>query len=122
MNSRWATRGGQGSRLETARRKRILAERDFRDAQGLAHVGPAPAHDMESFGGGGEAVGALVGCVSLGRPLRELVARVDRALQSHFEITKRLTELRFERCDAIPAEHEFGRVMQEFAERIAWSK
>ena len=120
MNSRWATRGGQGSRLETARRKRILAERDFRDAQGLAHVGPAPAHDMESFGGGGEAVGALVGCVSLGRPLRELVACVDRALQSRIKGAERLAELRFERRDAVPAEHEFGGVVQEFAQGLAW--
>ena len=82
----------------------------------------APAHDVESFGGGGEAVGALVGCVSLGRPLRELVARVDSALQSFLEITKRLAELRFERRDAIPAEHKLGRVMQEFAQRLAWSQ
>jgi len=80
----------------------------------------APAHDVESFGGGGEAVGALVDCVSLARPLKELVAGVDCALQSRFEITKRPAEPRFERRDAIPAEHELGRVMQQFAQRIAW--
>jgi hypothetical protein len=43
-------RGPGLPRRETAERKRIVEERDFRDAQGLAHVDPAPAHDMESFG------------------------------------------------------------------------
>jgi hypothetical protein len=70
----------------------------------------------------GEAVGALMDRVSLGRPLRELVACVDRALQARFEVTKRLAELRFERRDAIQAEHEFRHVMQEFGPRLAWSK
>jgi hypothetical protein len=46
-------RGPRPPRRETARRKRILEERDFCDAQGLAHVDPASAHDMESFGRGG---------------------------------------------------------------------
>ena len=95
-------------RRETAQRKRILEERDFRDAQGLAHVDPAPAHDMESFGRGGEAVGALVDCVSLGRPFRESIACVDRALQSRIKSAERFAELRFERRDAVPPEHEFG--------------
>jgi len=41
-------RGPGLPRRETARRKRIVEERDFRDAQGLAYVDPAPARDMES--------------------------------------------------------------------------
>src|ERR1700727_785115 len=53
-------RGPGLPRGETARRKRILEERAFRDAEGVAHVAPAPAHDMESFGRRGKAVGALV--------------------------------------------------------------
>src|SRR3984885_15870101 len=53
-------RGPGLPRRETTRRKRIVGERDLRDAQGLAHVDPAPAHDMESFERGGGGVGALV--------------------------------------------------------------
>src|SRR5262249_22010040 len=109
-------------RRETMYRKRILGERDFRDAQGLAHVGPAPPHDMESFGCSGEPVGALVDRVSLGCPLRELVACVDRALQSRFEITKWFAELRFEGCDAVPPNHELGRVVQKFPQGLTRSK
>ena len=113
-------RGPGPPRRETARRKRIVEERDFRDAQGLAYVDPAPAHDMESFGRGGEAVGALVDRVSLGRPFRESIACVDRALQSRIKGAERFAELRFERRDAVPAEHEFGGVVQEFAQGLAW--
>src|SRR5580704_19393561 len=72
-------RGPGLPRRETARRNRIVEERGFGDAQGFAHVGPAPANDMESFGRGGEAVGALVDRVSLGRPFRQSIAGVDRA-------------------------------------------
>jgi hypothetical protein len=58
-------RGPGLPRRETARRKkRIVEERDFRDAEGLAYVDPAPAHDMESFGRRGKPVGALVDRVS----------------------------------------------------------
>ena len=113
-------RGPGLPRRETAGRKRIVEERDFRDAQGLAHVDPAPAHDMESFGRGGEAVGALVDCVSLGRPFRESIACVDRALQSRIKSAERFAELRFERRDAVPAEHELRGVVQEFARGLAW--
>jgi hypothetical protein len=67
-------RGPGLPRRETARRKRIVEERDFRDAQGLAYVDPAPARDMESFGRGGKPVGTLVDRVSLGRPFRESIA------------------------------------------------
>ena len=113
-------RGPGLPRRETAGRKRIVEERDFRDAQGLAHVDPAPAHDMESFGRGVEAIGALVDRVSLGRPFRESIACVDRALQPRFKGAERFAELRFERRDAVPAEHEFGGVVQEFAQGLAW--
>src|SRR5580692_3117760 len=58
------TRGPRLPRLETARRKRILEERAFREVQGLADVDDAPAHDMKSFGGGGGTIGVLVGRVS----------------------------------------------------------
>jgi hypothetical protein len=97
-----------------------LEERDFRDAEGLGYIDPAPAHHMESFGRGGEAVGALVDRVSLGRPFRESIACVDRALQPRIKGVERFAELRFERRDAVPAEHEFGGVVQEFAQRLAW--
>ena len=110
VNSLWATRGGQGSQgCETARRKRIMAERDFRDAQRscACRPGSSPRHGkLRSAAARRSAL--LVDRVSLACPLRELVARVDRALQSRFEITKRLAELRFERRDAVPAEHELG--------------
>jgi hypothetical protein len=49
-----------------------------------------------------------------------LVARVDRALKSRFQGAERFAELRFEPRDAIPAEHELGRVMQEFAQGFPW--
>jgi len=58
--------------------------------------------------------------VSLGRPFRESIACVDRALQSRLKGAERFAELRFERRDAVPAEHEFGGVVQEFAQRRAW--
>ena len=45
---------------------------------------------MESFGRGGEAVGALVDRVSLGRPFRESIACVDRALQSRIKGVERI--------------------------------
>ena len=121
MNSLWAARGGQGSQgAKTARRKRIMEERDFRDAQGLAHLDPAPARDMESFGRGGEAIRALVDRASPGRPFRESIACVDRALQSRIKGAERFAELSFERRDAVPAEHEFGSVVQEFTQGLAW--
>jgi hypothetical protein len=113
-------RGPGLPRRETARRNRIVEERGFGDAQGFAHVGPAPANDMESFGRGGEAGGALVDRVSLGRPFRQSIAGVDRALQARLEGAERFAELRFEWRDAVPAEHEFGGVVQEFAQRLAW--
>jgi hypothetical protein len=112
-------RGPGLPRRETSRRKRIVEERDFRDAQGLAYVDPAPARDMESFGCRGKPVGALVDRVSLGRPFRESIACVDRALQSRIKGAERFAELRFERRDAVPAEHEFGGVVQEFAQGLA---
>jgi hypothetical protein len=112
-------RGPGLPRRETARRKRILEERDFRDAQDLAHLDPAPAHHMESFGRGGEPVSALVDRVSVGRPFWESIACVDRALQPRFKGAERFAELRFERRDAVPAEHELGDVVQEFA-GLAW--
>jgi hypothetical protein len=70
---------------------------------------------MESFGRGGETVGALVDRVSLGRPSRQSIACVDRALQSRIKGAERFAELRFERPGAAPAEHKFGGVVQEFA-------
>ena len=77
-------------------------------------------NDMESFVRGGEAVGALVDRVSLGRPFRESIACVDRALQSRIKGAERFAELSFERRDAVPPEHEFGGVVQEFAQGLAW--
>ena len=65
-------------------------------------------------------VGALVDRVSLGRPFRESIACVDRALQSRIKGAERFAELLFERRDAVPAEHEFGGVVQEFAQGLAW--
>ena len=62
----------------------------------------------------------LVGLALPGDPVRESIACVDRALQSRIKGAERFAELRFERRDAVPAEHEFGGVVQEFAQCLAW--
>jgi hypothetical protein len=45
---------------------------------------------------------------------------IDRALQSRIKGAEWFAELRFERSDAVPAEHAFGGVVQEFAQCLAW--
>jgi hypothetical protein len=73
---------------------------------------------MDGFGGGGEPVGPLVLRTGLERPGRQPIARVDRGLQASVEDAKRLAELRLQGCDAVPAQHELGCVMHEFAKPL----
>ena len=103
---------------EGAWRERVVNERRLRDAEGLAHLDPAPADDVHCLGSGGEPVRPLVERVVFGRPFRQSVARVDRGLQAGLEGAKRLAELRLERGDAVPAQHEFRGVVQELSKSL----
>src|SRR5271165_6635392 len=96
-------------------RKRIVEKRLALDAERLDHVGSAPADDVERFAGSGETIGPLVLRVILGGPWRQLIARVDSALQAGFGYAKGLAQQRFQRRDAIPTQHKLGGVVQEFA-------
>src|SRR5208337_5223801 len=70
------------------------------------------------LGGGSDTIAPLVLRVGLRGPWQQLIARVDGGLQASFELAKWLAELRLQRRDAIPTKHEFGRVMQQFAQAL----
>jgi hypothetical protein len=92
--------------------QQVVSDRLQRDPELLAYCDPAPTGDVVGLAGVGAPIGLLVASEAAGLPRRQGVAALDSRLQTANQVVEACSEMRFQRCDGIPAtEQGFLRVV-----------
>ena len=85
-----------------------------------------PAGDVDRFGRSRQSVGSLVQDVFVPGPGWNIVAGIDRALQSIGDVVKVLAQVRLDRRNRVEAQEALVPIMQQLAqclpagERLVW--
>ncbi len=97
----------------------ILVERIKDDLEAHAHFVSGPADDVMRFARRRETVGMFMADVGIFGPCRQSIAFIDGRLQATVQPIEFGAEMRFQRRETVPSDHELGRVMKELAQRLA---